>query len=176
MVYSGNLPSHISPWVEGLRQLLRDRAAAPLAGIMQQDRLEKHSSKPLEINSGMLVETDILRGHGGVDKVRRDLIVGDIRPVLDMERGQNLPVLGEDLRGQFVVRVFQVLERRDVGEHPDKEYHNYKKQHRKRHNDPEPLGYFLSSRVGHNKDKFITKFGKLPCLWLTLQIEMANYL
>ena len=35
---------------------------------------------------------------------------------------------------------------------------------------------FLSCRIGHNKDKFNTKFGKLSSLWLTLQIEMANYL
>ena len=143
---------------------------------MQQDRLDQHTSQSLEINSGMLVETHVLRGHGGVHKIRGDLVVGNVGPVLDVERRQDLPVLRDDLRGQLVVRVFQILERRDVGEHPDKEYHKDKKQHRKRHHDPEPLDYFLSSRVGHNKDKFITKFGKLPSLWLTLQIEMANYL
>ena len=56
------------------------------------------------------------------------------------------------------------------------EYHKEKEQYRKRDQNPEPLGDFLSCRIGHNKDKFKTKFGKLPSLWLTLQIEMANYL
>ena len=176
MVHTWNLASHIRPWVEGLRKLLGDRASSSLTGVTHQDGLEQNTTKSLEVNAGMLVETHILGGHRGMDEIRRDLFVGDIGSVLDVEGGENLTVRSDHLGRQFVVRVLQILEGRNVGEGPDKEYHKEKEQYRKRDQNPEPLGDFLSCRIGHNKDKFKTKFGKLPSLWLTLQIEMANYL
>ena len=119
MVHTWNLASHIRPWVEGLRKLLGDRASSSLTGVTHQDGLEQNTTKSLEVNAGMPVETHILGGHRGMDEIRRDLFVGDIGSVLDVEGGENLTVRSDHLGRQFVVRVLQILEGRNVGEGPD---------------------------------------------------------
>ena len=176
MVDPGDFPSHAHTRVERLGQLLCDGAASSLVGLAQEDGLEQHAAKPLEVYSRMPVETGVLGGYCGVDDVGGEFFVSDVGPVLYMESRKDFTSFSYDLRRKLAVRVLQFPEGRDVGEHPDEQDHEHQEQYRKRNEYPEPLGDFLSCLLSHNKDKFITKFGKLPGLWFTLQFEKSNYL
>ena len=97
----------------------------------------------------MLVEADILGGHGGVHKVLRQLVVVGVGAVLDMEGGEDFTVLGKHLGGKLIVRMFQLLERGYLGEDA---HQNQQEQHqgeRRYEDDPEPFDYCAFCFVCH---------------------------
>ena len=83
-------------------------------------------------------------------KVRREFFITYIRTVLYMESRQDLAVFGYHLRRKIALRVFQFLERRDVGKHPHAEDQRRHKQYRGGEKHPEPFDYFLFSCILHN--------------------------
>ena len=176
MVDAWHLATYILSGIKRLGQLLGYGATSSLAGIPQQKSFDQHPGQSLEIYAGMLVEAGVLSRHGGMDDIGGKFLVCDECPVLNVECGKDLSVFRYDLGGEVAVRILQLPERRDVSEHPHNQDHQRDEQHRERDEDPEPLGYFLSCLLSHNKDKFITKFGKLPGLCFTLRNETSNIL
>ena len=137
--------------VERLGELLGDGAAAALARIAHQERLEEHAPQALDVDAGMLVETGVFRGHGGLDEVRGKLFVADVGAVLDMERGENFSVLGDDLRGEFVVGVLEFLEGGNLREDAHQQDEQEHKGERSRHKDPKPLDNLLLGVLFHRQ-------------------------
>ena len=176
LIYPRNLALSFRSRIQGLGELLGDGTSSSLAGVAHEDSLEQHPGESFEVDAGMIVETGVFGSYRGMYHIRGQFFIGNISPVLYMESREDFSSFGNDLCSKLIVRVFQFLERRNVSKCPDDQYHQYQKQHRKRYDYPEPLGNFLLCVFGHNKDKFITKFGKLPRLWFTLQFEKRNKL
>ena len=137
--------------IEGLGQLLGDGAAAALAGAVHQERLEQDAPEALEVDARVLVETDVLRGHGRLDQVRRQFVVIDEGAVFDVIGRQDLAFLGDDLGGQLAVRVLQFLDGRDLGEGPYDSEQEEDQGDRRQEQDPEPAYDLLACIVCHLK-------------------------
>ena len=148
---SGDLAAHIGTRIEGLGQLLGDGGTAALAAVAQEQGLEEDAAQSDEIDAGMLVEPGVFRRDGGVDEVGGQFLVGNEGPVLDMEGGQDLTVLGNNLRGKFAVRVFQFFERGNVGEHPDQQQHENEQGKREAEKHPEALYDIFPGCICHCK-------------------------
>ena len=58
----------------------------------------------------MPVETGVLRGDGRIHEMLGKFVIAHVGPVLNMESGQHLAVLGYDLGRKLVVRVLQLFE------------------------------------------------------------------
>ena len=99
----------------------------------------------------MLVEAGVFRGHGRLDQVRGELVIADVGAVLYMEGGEDLSVLGDDLGGQFVVRVLQLFERRDLREDADQQQEQEHQRERSRDQDPKPLDNLLFGSLFHRQ-------------------------
>ena len=167
--YPGDLAADIAPGIQGLGQLLGDGAAAALARIPHEERLEKHPSQTLEIDARMPVEAHVLGCHGGLHKVFRELVIADEGPVLDMVCGKDLSVLGNHLGGQLALRILQFLDCGDVGKEPDSHQHQQEQGDRSQQDAPEPLQYAVYGFVRHTSNSIkntnlYQKFGKLPGL------------
>ena len=145
------LVADLAARIESLGELLGDGTAAALAGVPHQQRLEEHAGETLHVDARMLVEAGVLRGHGRLDQVRGELVIADVGTVLYMEGGEDLSVLGDDLGGQFVVRVLQLFERRDLREDADQQQEQEHQRERSRDQDPEPLDNLLFGSLFHRQ-------------------------
>ena len=158
MVPAGDLAVQVLAGIEGLGQLLGDGRAASLVGPVHQECLEKYTAQAFEVDARMLQEPCILRRDGRMDQMLGEVFIGNESPVFDMEGGQGLPILGDHLRGQLAVRVFQLLERGDLGKQPDDEQQKQHGGERHRHQDPEPLAYLFLRLFFHT---FIVKMAEI---------------
>ena len=115
--------------IELLGELLGDGASA--TGILlHQDAALHHGTEQGDgVDARMLDKAHVLRGYQRIDDVGRQVVVAHEHAVLLAVRvgAQHLPVLREDLGGELVVRVFQILHGRHVAYLPGSnrvEYHN----------------------------------------------------
>ncbi len=127
---------------EHLGQLLGYGAGSPVSS-----QLYCRPSRTFEIDSGMLVETFILRRDQGLDEVVGKLREFDRCPVFPIKFPQGLPIDGNDLCGQVVLRVFQLLKggklsKNTQGSEAEDEYG---KQETTEEDPPDPLGIFTGS-------------------------------
>ena len=60
----------------------------------------------------MLIETCILGGDEGIDKIWGDLIIAYVRAVLETDISQGDAIVGEHFRSLVAMRVLQLLEGR----------------------------------------------------------------
>ena len=107
---SRNPAVHFLSRIEGLCKLLGDGASAALAGVAEQYGLHRHTGEAAHIDAGMPVETGVLRGDGRIHEMLGKFVIAHVGPVLNMESGQHLAVLGYDLGRKLVVRVLQLFE------------------------------------------------------------------
>ena len=75
-----------------------------------------------------------------------------------MEGGEDFSVLGDDLRGQFVVRVLQLFERRDLREDAHQQEQQEHEGERSQDQDPKPLDYLFLGSLFHQHQKFVIIF------------------
>ena len=96
---------------EVLGQLLGDGGAAARRAVSSKHGLEEHAEKRTGVDAGMFVESHILRGNEGVDKVRRELLIGDVRAVLETNVAQHLAIVAQHFGGLQATGILQLLER-----------------------------------------------------------------
>ena len=99
----------------------------------------------------MLVETGVLRGDRRLDQAQGQFVIPHERTVFNMVGRQDLPFLRDDLGGQLAVRVLQLLDGRDLSEHPDQSQQDGEGDKRRNEQEPEPLRDFLSCRIRHKQ-------------------------
>ena len=128
---------------QGLGQLLGDGGAAALRGVAGEERLEQHAAQGLQVYSGVLIEALVFRSYGGLDQRRGQFLIAYEGAVLYMIGSEDFPFLRDDLGGQLGVRVFQLLNGRDVRKGPHQEEEKGERGKRSDQKNPEPLDYFF---------------------------------
>ncbi len=130
--------------IEGLRQLLGDGGAAALAGVAGKERLEQDAEQAGNIDSGVPVETGVLRGDGRLHQMLGQFVIADESPVLDMIGRKDLAFFGDDLGGELAVGILQLLDGRDLCEGPDDPQQEDDQGDGGEEKDPEPTDNLLA--------------------------------
>ena len=113
--------------------------------------LEHHAGQGLDVHAGVLVETLVFRGHGGLHQRGGQFLVAHEHPVLYMVCGEDLTLFRNDLGGQLGVRVLQFLDGGYIGKGPDQAQQQQERHDGGDQNDPEPFDDFFLGGLCHLK-------------------------
>ena len=157
LVYAGDAAARFRAGIQSLGQLLGDGTATALFARTAQDSLENHTAQAAEIHARVFIETAVFRRYQRVDQVRGELVVSHIRTVLDVKGCQNLPVIGQNLRREFVLGIFQFFKRGNLRKESDGQQEEQGEGQGCAHHNPRPFYDFFSGFLFHFFTKFLQK-------------------